>query len=42
MRIEIANGPTLELKVGGLASFPAGVETTWHVTRPFKELWVLA
>lgn len=42
VRIEIANGPTLELEVGGVASLPAGVETTWQVTRPFKELWVLA
>lgn len=42
VRIEFANGPTLELEVGGLAPLPAGVETTWHVTRPFKELWVLA
>jgi uncharacterized cupin superfamily protein len=40
--IEIADGPALELKPGDLASLPAGLETTWHITAPFKELWVLA
>jgi uncharacterized cupin superfamily protein len=39
--IEIAGGPKLELKPGDLASLPAGLETTWHITPPFKELWVL-
>ena len=41
-RIEIEGGPTLELKAGSLASIPAGSVTTWHVTAPFKEFWVLA
>jgi uncharacterized cupin superfamily protein len=40
--IEIAGGPTLMLKPGDLASLPAGVETIWHITPPFTELWVLA
>jgi uncharacterized cupin superfamily protein len=40
--IEIAGGPTLELKPGDLAFLQAGLETTWHITPPFKELWVLA
>ena len=40
-RIEIKNGPTLELSAGDIASIPGGVETTWHVTVPFKEFWVL-
>jgi hypothetical protein len=40
-RIEIKNGPTLELGVGDMASIPAGAETTWHLTVPFKEFWVL-
>jgi ethanolamine utilization protein EutQ (cupin superfamily) len=40
-RIEIKDGPTLDLKVGDVASIPAGAETTWHLTRPFKEFWVL-
>jgi uncharacterized cupin superfamily protein len=40
-RIEIKNGPTLELGVGDIASLPAGAETTWHLTTPFKEFWAL-
>jgi uncharacterized cupin superfamily protein len=40
--IEIADGPTFELRPGGIASLPAGAETTWHITAPFKEFWVLA
>jgi uncharacterized cupin superfamily protein len=39
VRIEIAGGPTLELKVGDMASLPKGAHTTWHLTLPFKELW---
>jgi uncharacterized cupin superfamily protein len=43
VRIEIATtGGVLELGVGDLFSLPPGVETTWHVTTPFKEAWVLA
>jgi len=41
-RVEITGGPTLELRPGVLASIPAGAETTWHVTPPFKEFWVIA
>jgi uncharacterized cupin superfamily protein len=41
-RIEFADGDTLELTVGALFSLPPGVETTWHITTPFKEMWVLA
>ena len=40
-RIEIEGGPTLELSPGSIASIPAGAKTTWHVTRPFKEFWVI-
>jgi uncharacterized cupin superfamily protein len=40
--IEIAGGPTLMLKPGDLASLPAALETIWHITPPFTELWVLA
>jgi len=40
-RIEIEDGPTLELTVGDVASMPEGAVTTWHLTPGFKELWVL-
>lgn len=40
-QIEIADGPTLDLKPGDMASIPAGAVTTWRVTPPFKEFWVL-
>jgi quercetin dioxygenase-like cupin family protein len=42
VRIEIAGGATLELKKGDIASLPKGAETLWHVTAPFKEMWVMA
>jgi uncharacterized cupin superfamily protein len=42
VRIEIAGGDTLDLTVGDLFSLPPGLETTWHITTPFKEMWVLA
>ena len=38
-RIEIEDGPTLELKAGDMASLPKGAVTTWHLTLPFKEIW---
>jgi len=40
--IEIADCPTLTLKPGDLASLPAGLQATWHITAPFKELWMLS
>ena len=42
VRIEIADGPTLDLEAGDLFSLPPGVATTWHITTPFREMWVLA
>ena len=42
VRIEIANGATLEMRSGDIASLPAGTETTWHITAPFREFWVLS
>lgn len=42
VRIEIAGGPTLDLHPGDIASLPAGAVTTWHITTPFKEFWVLS
>jgi uncharacterized cupin superfamily protein len=41
-RIEIEGGPQLELKPGDMATIPKGSVTTWRLTLPFKELWVLA
>ena len=42
LRIEIEGSPTLDLKPGDLASIPAGAKTTWHVTPPFLECWLMA
>jgi uncharacterized cupin superfamily protein len=42
VRIEISGGPILQLSPGDIATLPAGIETTWHITTPFKEMWVLA
>ena len=42
VRIDFADGKTLSLGVGDLFSLPPGVATTWHITPPFKEMWVLA
>jgi uncharacterized cupin superfamily protein len=39
VRIECVGRPPLELGPGDIASFPAGVPMTWHVSTPFKELW---
>jgi ethanolamine utilization protein EutQ (cupin superfamily) len=41
-RIEIEGGPQLTLGPGDLACIPKGSVTTWHLTLPFKEMWVLA
>jgi uncharacterized cupin superfamily protein len=42
VRIGFSDGPDVVLSEGDLISIPAGVSTTWHVTTPFKEMWVLA
>lgn len=42
VRIDIAGGPSLRLAPGDIATLPAGIETIWHITAPFKEMWVLA
>jgi uncharacterized cupin superfamily protein len=39
VRIEIQDGPTLELNVGDMASLPEGAVTTWHMTLPYREIW---
>jgi uncharacterized cupin superfamily protein len=36
VRIEMAEGEPMELGTGDLFSLPPGIETTWHVTTPFK------
>ena len=41
-RIEIAGGATLNVEPGSVATLPAGTETTWHITAPFNEFWVLS
>jgi hypothetical protein len=41
-RIEIAGGVALELGAGEAGSGPAATETTWHITAPFREFWVLS
>jgi uncharacterized cupin superfamily protein len=40
-RIEITGGAVLHLKAGDIASLPGGAETTWHLTTPFREFWVI-
>src|SRR5215469_15415981 len=40
-RIQIDDGPVLELAAGDIASLPAGARTTWHLTTPFREFWVI-
>ena len=41
-RIEIDDGQVLELTEGDIASLPAGARTTWYLTTPFKEFWVIS
>ena len=42
VRIEFEGRPSVELGPGDIVSFPAGLAMTWHVTTPFKELWMFA
>ena len=41
-RIEIEGGPTLDLKVGDMASIPKGAVTRWQLQLPYKEMWFFA
>jgi len=41
VRIEFETHPPVQLGPGDIASFPAGMAMTWHVSTPFKELWVM-
>ena len=40
-RIEIKDGPTLELTAGGIASLPKGSTATWSFSDDYKEFWIL-
>ncbi len=42
VRIEIEGGAVLDLGVGDIATLPEGLATMWHVSAPFKEVWVIA
>jgi uncharacterized cupin superfamily protein len=42
VRIELEDGASFEVGPGDLFSLPPGVATTWHISVPFKEVWVLA
>ena len=39
--VELADGPRLELSVGDVASLPKGAVTTWRLTLPYREFWVI-
>jgi uncharacterized cupin superfamily protein len=39
-RVEVENGPMLDLSVGDIASIPKGAVTTWHPSPDFKKVWV--
>jgi uncharacterized cupin superfamily protein len=40
-RIEIEGADALEVKVGDMATIPKGAVTTWHLTTPFLDFYVL-
>jgi len=41
--IDVDGGPTLELEQGDIASFAAGSQAVWRISKtPFKELFVLS
>lgn len=40
--IEVANGETIHLEAGDMASFPKGEVSTWTVEEPFQEVFVLS
>lgn len=42
VRIQVGDADPLVLGVGDAFSLPPGVETTWEITTPFREFWVLA
>ena len=42
VRMEFEDGSDLTVGVGDAFTIPAGMTTTWHVTTPFREVWMLA
>jgi hypothetical protein len=38
-RVEIQDGPTLDLRQGDMASMPKGAVTSWHPSPDFREVW---
>jgi uncharacterized cupin superfamily protein len=40
-RIDIKDGPTLELKAGDIASLPRGATATWSFSPDYREFWIL-
>jgi len=40
VRIEIEDGPTLELSTGDLASLPKGANASWYPSRDFIKVWL--
>jgi ethanolamine utilization protein EutQ (cupin superfamily) len=42
LKVDIVDGPELEVEAGGMYSVPKGLKVRFHITAPFKELWVLA
>ena len=40
VHILFEDGPTLDLKVGDMASMPAGAVLTWYPSADFKEVWI--
>lgn len=41
LKIEIENGPTLELQAGDMASIPKGTTAWWSISDGYREFWVL-
>jgi len=41
VHIEIEGAPSIDVATGGFASLPKGAVTTWHITTPFREFWVM-
>jgi len=41
VHFEIEGAPSIDVATGGFASLPKGAVTTWHITAPFREFWVM-